>query len=120
MKKNKINSKIVKSDEVIVHGECFVFKSNIPSNAQKKIIDAPFMIIANSEVTGNHHVIDIKDGINFYENNGILFMSNAVPATFKCVMPNRHDEIILEPGSYEFGTQKEYDYFTESLRNVRD
>ena len=106
--------------EVILHGECMVFNSEIPKDAKtKKVKD--YLIVADSETTGNHHVVDAVKGVEFFEDKeGTIFMKNSKPTKIRCVMKERHDEIELKEGTWEFGIQKEYDYFTESLINVRD
>lgn len=111
----------MKNNEVILHGECMVFKSKLPLNIKKKNSKLNYMIVADSETTGNHHVVDIIDGINFYEDEkGTLFMENAVETNIRCLHKDRHDSLTLPAGTYEFGTQQEYDPFTARLQNVRD
>jgi hypothetical protein len=106
--------------EVIVHGECFCFPSTLPEGAKKVNVDGPYKIIADSETTGNHHVVDCPVGVSFYEDNENLFMTNEVETNLRCVMEDRHDSVVLEPGTYQFGIQKEYDHINEELTNVRD
>lgn len=107
----------------IVHGECFLFPSQIPSNSKKmKATNNDYMIVAESEVTGNHHVVDVKDGaVEFFQSeDGRMFMKNDVETDIRCVIKERHDNITLEPNTWEFGTQKEYDHISDELVNVRD
>jgi hypothetical protein len=113
----------MKKNECVLHGECIVSLSGIPSNAvpKKPRDNSGYMIVADSEVTGNHHVVDLLDGVEFFEtSDGGLFMKNSVPTKIRCIKAERHNEIVLEPAEYSFGYQQEYDYFTEALRNVRD
>lgn len=111
----------MKPNEVILHGECMVFASSIPANAKKKVVTDKYLIVADSETTGNHHVVDFLDGVNFYENDkGVMFMENSVETTVRCLHADRHDAITLSPGTYEFGTQQEFDPFTARLQNVKD
>lgn len=106
--------------KLILHGEAMVFESSLPKNA-KKINVVGHKIVADSKTAGNHHVVDAGAGVAFYEDDiGTLFMKNEKPTQVRCVRPDRHDSITLEPNTWEFGVQKEYDYFTESLRNVSD
>jgi hypothetical protein len=58
----------MKNNEVILHGECMVFPSNLPAKAKKKKIKNSYIIVADSETTGNHHVVDAIDGVDFYED----------------------------------------------------
>jgi hypothetical protein len=108
--------------EVILHGECAI-KTNakVPANAKLRKIKGNQVIIADSETTGNHHVVDVIKGVEFFDTKeGVSYMKNSVPTKVRCVMADRHDEITLEAGTYEFGIQQEYDYFEQALRNVRD
>jgi hypothetical protein len=105
----------------ILHGECLITRAEIPKGAKKEILKGQFTIIAESEVTGNHHVIDLKKGVNFYKSSdGTRFMKNSVPTEVKCVIADRHTAITLDPGSWQVGFQQEYDYIAEAQRNVRD
>lgn len=105
--------------EVILHGEAMVFSSEIPKDASPIKVNE-YLIVADSETTGNHHVVDCLDGVEFLEHKGRRFMRNTKPTRIRCIHPQRHSPITLNPGQWEFGTQKEYDPFTENLRNVRD
>ena len=106
---------------VIIHGECMVFPSELPKTATPVVVTGDYLIVADSETTGNHHVVDNYQGVNFFESSGgTMFMQNTKPTKIRCVMADLHDAIDLEPGTWEFGVQQEYDYFTESLRAVRD
>ena len=107
----------------ILHGECMVFRSELPNGVKPVKLDAggKYKIVADSEVTGNHHVVDTPAGVQFYEDDkGTLFMENEVPTSIRCVIDNRHDAIVLEPNTWEFGTQKEFDYIQGESVNVRD
>lgn len=105
----------------ILHGECLIFQSNLPKDAVEEVLPDGDVIIADSETTGNHHVIEKRPGVKFYHNSkGARFMVNSVPTDVKCVLTDRHDNVTLQPGVWQIDFQQEYDYFTESLRNVRD
>lgn len=106
--------------DCIIHGEVFLYKSKLPKDARKLDEISDYKIIANSETTGNHHVIDIEEGIEFYEKDGVLYLKNENPATVRCLVKERHDNIVLEPGVWEIENQQEYDYFTERSRKVSD
>jgi len=105
--------------EVILHGEAMVFQSEVPFDA-KGINVNDYLIVADSETTGNHHVVDKKEGVSFFEKRGTRYMKNSVPTKIRCLHPQRHDAIEIPPGQWEFGTQQEYDPFAENMRNVRD
>jgi hypothetical protein len=112
----------MKKNEVILHGECMIFQSSIPSSAkQLNKSKTGYVIVADSETTGNHHVVDEIEGVDFFQDtDGKLFMKNLVETTVRCLHKERHDTIRLPAGTYEFGSQQEYDPFTARLQNVRD
>jgi len=105
---------------LILHGECMAFASTIPEDATQLAVPGPYLIVADSETTGNHHVVDREPGVEFFEKGGKRYMRNTKPTKIRCLHEQRHDSIILEPGQWEFGTQQEYDPFLENMRNVRD
>lgn len=107
---------------VILHGEAMIFPSAIPQDAKPiKPSNGAFHIIADSETTGNHHVIDAVDGVEFFQtDDGKMFMRNSKPTRVRCVLADRHSPIEIEPGNYEFSVQLEYDHFAQNLINVRD
>jgi hypothetical protein len=107
---------------VILHGEAMIFKSILPEDVTKlKPTNESYHISADSETTGNHHVVDHNEKVEFYmDENGTMFMINEEPTQVRCLHENRHDTIPLETGCWEFGIQEEYDHFAEALRKVRD
>jgi len=102
-----------------LHGECLIVQSEIPSGA-KKINPKGYLKIADSETTGNHHVVDCSEGVEFYELDGFRYMKNDKTANVRCVHKDRHDTIEIPEGTWMFDSQLEYDYYTESLQRVRD
>ena len=77
-------------------------------------------IIADSETTGNHHVIDVHEDTKFYASGDTVYMVNEKPTNVRCVLKDRHSPIEIGPGTWEFGIQQEYDHFAQNLRNVAD
>ena len=106
--------------QVILHGEAMVFESEIPIEAAPLGVVGDYLIVADSETTGNHHVVDKAHGVTFYQAGQRRFMRVATSAKIRCLHEKRHDAVEIPPGSYEFGTQQEYDPFTANMRNVRD
>ena len=121
MKQNKKTDKLNQTKpKGILHGECIIFQSQIPSDATPEVLTGEFTIIAPSETTGNHHVVDLHPGVEFFNKGGTRFFKNSKETSVRCVVADRHDEIKLPPGEYEIGMQQEYDYFEQAKRNVRD
>ncbi len=105
----------------ILHGECIIFQSQIPENAEKESTQGDFLIIAPSEVTGNHHVIDLPEsGVEFFTFENKRFMKNSVDANVRCLISERHSDVKVPPGEWEIGIQQEFDYFAMRSRNVAD
>ena len=109
---------------VILHGECAIKQcGSIPSTAKPELLgEIGQTIIANSEVTGNHHVIDLAPGVEFFkdEKTNTRYMRNTTEATVRCVISERHSAVAIPVGDWVIGTQQEYDYVAEAMRNVQD
>jgi len=110
----------MKQIKAILHGECILSQSSLPTDAILEEIKDPFVIIANSEVTGNHHVIDMKPGVEVYKSGTKRFIKNSGPTQVRCVIAERHNAIDLAPGVWEVGIQQEFDYFAMAKKNVAD
>lgn len=112
---------IMNNPKMYLHGECKIIQRQIlPDDIVPKKVDGGYLIIGNSETTGNHHVVEAGSGIKFFDNGGSIWMVNKKSTNVRCVHENRHDKIEIPSGIWEFGTQKEYDYFSKELINVRD
>jgi hypothetical protein len=112
-------------NELILHGEAMIFKSTLPDNIkqiQPTNVGLGFHIIADSETTGNHHVVDVNESTSFFTNDdaSVTYMSNTKPTVVRCLLADRHTDVTLPAGTWEFGIQKEYDHFEQHLKNVRD
>lgn len=107
-----------------LHGEAMIVKEgSMPSSVKPLEVKGPYLIIADSEVTGNHHVVDCEAGVTFFEDTDAektRYMNAKKPTRVRCLIDNRHDTIELDPGIYKFGIQQEYDYHAEAKRNVAD
>lgn len=108
------------------HGEVVIkkVKGEIPKGLRKVEPKDGAYIIADSETTGNHHLLEEIDGVTLYEKDGMFYLYSDKPQTVKCVDQSRHDAIQIEPcepGEFIlFDRQQEYDHFTDEIRNVRD
>ena len=106
-----------------LHGECLVMRIDaLPEGAKEIKPTEGYLKVADSETTGNHHVVDVSPGVNFFESGGKHYMTVAEgkEANMRCVLPSRHDNEKLGPGTYEFDFQQEEDHLTNSSRRVRD
>jgi hypothetical protein len=114
--------KKLNENEIILHGEAYLFPiCKLPDGAKKlKHTNNQYHIVATSEIVGNHHVVDIQGDTQFFENEGKVYMNSKSPTQIRCLHENRHDTIQIPAGTYEFGTQQEYDPFLVRLQNIRD
>ena len=97
------------------HGEAAIGEvDSIPSNAKKLIPNSSMIadggfIIAESETSGNHHVIEMNKGIEFYHKGDTLYMKVVEPAkVYNSVDKQRHPTDTLPPGIYRREIHKEY------------
>lgn len=107
---------------VYFHGEVCVFQTNLkrPLDAKKVKAKGGRYIVANSETTGNHHILEAQDGLEVYEKNGVLYMSTREDARLSCVLKERHDTEVLPAGDYFIKPAQEYDHLLQSTRAVAD
>ncbi len=103
------------------HGEVFPIKVEILPQGLTKVQPVEgYVVVGESETTGNDHRVRIQEGVEFYEKDGILYMKNIVPAEISCVVKERHDSHLLPPGYWEFKKQMEFDPVEEVLREAMD
>ena len=107
---------------VILHGEAMIVPAPaLPEGAVKiEPSNNSYQVIADSETTGNHHVVDSGEGVFFFQKGDSLFMQNSEPTRVRCLHENRHSTIEIPPGTWEFGSQQEYDHLEQEMRKVRD
>jgi len=106
---------------VILHGEAMLFPAELPTDAVEiKPTNPELHIIADSETTGNHHVVDMVEGTKVFRSGDRTFIRNSKPTQVRCVHANRHDAITMAPGVWEVSIQVEYNHFEQNLRSVRD
>ena len=116
-----MNKQTNNTSGVILHGEAMIFQSSLPEGATEIKSSSPKMhIIADSETTGNHHVIDTVPGTKFFQHGDTMYMENTQETRVRCVLADRHDAIPLDPGTWEFGIQQEFDHLSQQLHNVAD
>ena len=103
------------------HGEVVIkLVGALPKSAKEVKAKNGRWIIADSETTGNHHVVEEKDGLEMYEENGVLYLRNEVEANVSCVLKERHDTEVLPKGIWKIERAKEYDFLKDEIRSVAD
>lgn len=113
-------------DKLWLHGEVCIKKTvgEIPKGAKKISPKDGSYKIADSETTGNHHLLEEIEGIDVFEKDGMFYVRPSVPMTVRCIDQKRHDNITLEPCTVEeilvISRQSEVDHLTDEIRAVRD
>lgn len=105
------------------HGEVTIHKvTQLPKDIKKaKLFTKYSYKLADSETTGNHHLLEAKEGVELFEDaNGTLWLKNDVPCDVFCAVKERHDSITLEPGIWEIDRAQEYDHLNDMTRQVTD
>lgn len=104
------------------HGEVAPIQINkLPEGLKKVESKNGYVVVADSEVTGNDHRVKVADKkVNFYEKDGVLYMVNLEEVEIGCVFEERHDTCIMPSGIWEFRKSLEYDPLEEVLREARD
>mgnify|MGYP001353405197 FL=1 len=111
----------MKNQKIHLHGECIISSiEKLPANVKPLKVDKGYLVVADSETLGNYHVIDNKQGVQFYQNDEVRYLVANIETEVRCLHEGRHDRIKLEPGVYQLGIQQEFDYFEMASRNVRD
>jgi hypothetical protein len=92
----------------------------IPHN-EKDALGRP--IISHSE-SGNHHIldaaVDVLEKPEAPEGMRILYALLDKPVRLFQDAPDAHGEHVLEPGLYEMRIAREFDPFSEQVRQVAD
>lgn len=114
------------TEKLWLHGEVCIkkVKGKMPEGMNKLApINGSYMI-AESETTGNHHLLEEVAGVPVFEKDGTLYFRPVKEATVRCVDEKRHDRITLEPCTedefYIFDRQQEVDHISDEVRAVRD
>lgn len=109
--------------KTFTHGEVLLIKADVmPKDLKKvKLFNKKYYKLADSETTGNHHLLESKEGVELFEyTSGVLWLKNDVPVDVFCAIKERHDNITLEPGIWEIDRAVEHDYLTGMTRKVAD
>lgn len=113
-------------DKVWIHGEVVIkkIKGVLPDGCRKVEFKNGVFKIANSETTGNHHLLEEIDGCDMYEKDGVLYFRNTENAVVRCVDEKRHDTFTVEPCEEDeilvIYPQKEVDHLTDEIQAVSD
>jgi len=105
----------------VTHGEVLFFEAKeLPKGSKKITVKKDYHVVGESETHGNDHRVAVKEGVELYEKDGVLYLQNSVAVEVYCPKKDRHDTVTLEPSIWEIDHSKEFDYFEKEQRNVRD
>jgi hypothetical protein len=93
----------------------FIKVSKIPDGAKTVKKTERGYVLAEGEATGHAHTI--KDDVELYEVNGVLYMRNSKSVD---VRHEEHHTVTVEPGEWKIGITREYDYLKDEERKVAD
>lgn len=108
-----MNKKIAKT--TFQQGDVLGRKLDSMPSGKQKLISKKHVVLAHGE-SGHSHVLEDDDAV-LEEIGGRMILSLTKEATVK---HEEHKPITLEPGIWEIGRVKEYDYFSKMVRPVQD
>ena len=116
LKEDELREKLLQ----IQHGDVLLQEvAKIPAGAVP-VPHGKTVVVAHGEETGHSHVIE-SDQMSIWvlTRNGVekLFLQIQAPVT---IVHDEHRPLPIPRGIYRVGRIKEYDYFTQMQRRVRD
>lgn len=107
------------------HGELVIIeKPNADvKSGMKKLNPTQDVKLADSEVTGNDHMLQFNPGVHVWsdETADKFLVKTEVDTKIYCKISDRHTDLKLKGGyCYEIGKAQEWDYIKQERRNVRD
>jgi hypothetical protein len=96
-------------------GDVVIQPEKIPTEATRK----EGLVLAEGEVTGHAHRI-VRGNAELYRDfvKGLLWMK--VLSEYATLVHEEHEDIELPMGEYSVKIQREWDWFSEEVRNVAD
>lgn len=99
-------------------GDVLLKKINeIPGGARPVAPPDGRLILAEGEVTGHAHAIQVQEGVDLMTLADALFLKVGVPVT---VTHEEHNPVTIAPGTYQVEIVREYDHFAEEAQRVVD
>lgn len=87
------------------------------SKAKKVSPDKRGVVLAEGEATGHYHGIENIEDAELYRIGEQMILSVKNPVDLK---HQEHGTVTIEPGIWEIGIVREYDYFKQMERKVID
>lgn len=98
------------------HGDVKLRKLDAFPSGARKVISTKRCVLAEGEATGHSHTVE-DDNAELIRIGERLLLSLPNGGT---VIHEEHKPIKLAPGIWEVGQVREYDYFQQMARTVRD
>lgn len=101
----------------IRHGDVILKPVTAAQGKQEKLKE---YTLAHGEVTGHHHTLyPLTEGafLSLFKDGEKRFLDLAEPWALR---HQEHREIVVPPGLYEIGIEREYDPFERLMRKVID
>ena len=113
-----------KKTKVYFHGELIIVERPAPFAGVRKLEVSEDLKLADSETTGNHHMLKIVPGVHVFQDLDDMdrfFVRPKIETKIYCALESRHTDLALKPGcEYEIFPAQEQDHITRSARKVLD
>lgn len=119
-KKGKPKDATMAVGQYALHGDVIITRVDMLPENFAGMETEPKNALAYGELTGHVHQLCGEPGVDFD-----LRVSPAGERHLKIVQPTmlrhqEHDPILLKPGNYQIGIQREFDPFEKLIRSVQD
>jgi hypothetical protein len=105
------------------HGEVRIVRHESVEVSGQKIETKEDIILADSESTGNHHMLQVVPGVHVWKDSDAdkFFVKPEVETKIYCKLDNRHTDYQLKEGyTYEIYKAREYDHINKIQRKIAD
>lgn len=105
---------------IIRHGEVILKEAELPKGAKLEKKTRKY-VVAHSE-TGHHHVLESVDNYEIFTHDGDTYVRLGTVGTLfhEKSGPDVHTPHKVKPSTYKIVIKREFDYFSNALRRVRD
>ena len=95
---------------------------SLPKGLEKVAPQGDRFILREGEATGHKHSVPTKNATLYIDEHGEMFyeVKDQMELEHDSITHQEHKPVILDPGIYKVGHVKEYDPFTERMRELRD
>lgn len=111
----------METKKVYMHGELIFFEvDKIPEGAKEIKTKGDFKL-ADSENTGNHHMLQIHDGVKLFGFNDEFYTKVEEETKAYCVLESRHTDLVLgSKTTWGIVPAQELDHITGIVRKIQD